>query len=196
MVTTSDGRIERADTKEELVHVLAGIRHAVVYGLIADKEVERSSGISDTIDGAHYGFEMPDGPPATVDLSMLAALLRSPHQAAILRGSFAHLLFGAFVRTSYEVVFHYCKQTGQVSRFYAAPFVQFARVVRNMLSHFDGAELTQWPKDLKKGGITSVTWNGRTISETDIGKTLILTPGEMYRLHIDIATFVAEELER
>ena len=75
---------------------------------------------------------------------------------------------------------------GYINR--AQPWFQFARVLRNVVSHKDGALLRKWPSNLKQ--VPSVSWRNRSISQSDVGKHIFLQPAEYVHLNEDIAEFL------
>jgi hypothetical protein len=63
---------------------------------------------------------------------------------------FAKMALRNFTLDSYEALFDYCKQTGQLSRMQSQPWYEFARMVRNSLTHtqhwrFRRRDLTRLP---------------------------------------------------
>jgi len=80
---------------------------------------------------------------------------------------FAKMLLRNFTIDSYEALFAYCESTGQLPPMQAQPWYQFARMVRNSLTH------TQHWK-FRQGNLSKlpVSWHGKTINASMDGKML------------------------
>ena len=72
-------------------------------------------------------------------------------------------------RESYELILLYCHETKQFQVYKAEPWFQFARILRNVVSHKEGGTLREWPKDLLANGITAVVWRNRTFDTRMLG---------------------------
>jgi hypothetical protein len=98
------------------------------------------------------------------------------------------------VRESHELILLYCHETKQFQVYKAEPWFQFARILRNIISHKEGGTLREWPKDLLRKGITSVAWHNRTFDTTMLGTGLTFYPPEGLELLKDQIDFVASKL--
>ncbi len=180
-------------TKQEAFELLSGIRAAIIYGFVL-QTASNDGELAERIRGQKFGFEADDGTIHPIGLTALAALLADRDQRRTIHGNYKVLMKHTLVRTTHEVVLMYCRQTNQFPLYKAEPWFQFARLVRNLLSHEDGAILNEWPKDLTKAGVTYVEWRGRKISATEVGQHVRLDPAEMVRLHEDMAEFLRTKL--
>jgi hypothetical protein len=88
----------------------------------------------------------------------------------------------------------YCEQSQQFAVYKAEPWFQFARILRNVISHKEGGTLREWPQDLLKKGITSVTWRKRTLDTTMIGHRVVFYPPEALELINDQVEFATAKL--
>jgi hypothetical protein len=75
--------------------------------------------------------------------------------------NYENSLLRTLVREAHEMILLYCEQSQQFSKYKAEPWFQFARVLRNVISHKESGTLRGWPSDLLKSGITSVSWRGK-----------------------------------
>ena len=82
---------------------------------------------------------------------------------------------------TYEAVFDYCESSGQLTAMQAQGWYQFARVMRNSLTHTQ--EFRFRPQVLK---ILPVTWKGRTI-EASMGGTEV--PFTFYDWYVGLELF-------
>jgi hypothetical protein len=98
------------------------------------------------------------------------------------------------MREAHELILLYCEETQQLPVYRAEPWFQFARMLRNVMSHKEGGTLREWPTDLRKKGITSVTRRGRTFDTTMLGQRLVFYPPEGLELVNDQIDFVTVKL--
>ena len=91
----------------------------------------------------------------------------------------------ALLREGHEAILHYCEETGQCATYKAEPWFQFARIIRNITSHKDGGRLRDWPKDLHKAGIKTVSWRHSTLDCSMVGKEIPFYPFEALPLFQD-----------
>ena len=80
--------------------------------------------------------------------------------------------------------------TNQYSVYKAEPWFQFARIIRNVVSHKDGGILRTWPRDLTKTGVTQVSWQNRTLDVSMVGQEIAFTHHEALWLFQDQLEFV------
>jgi hypothetical protein len=179
-------------TKTEALELVAGIRAAVIYGLVL--KAAPLPNLAKDIRTKVYGFEGKGNELAAVDLSVLAQILEDPSARKTLVGNLQVLLKHALVRNTHEVICMYAEETAQFDTYRQAPFFQYARIVRNTLSHKDGSILHRWPADLTKASITHVEWRGRRINQSDVGNVLALDPWELFTLHEDLVAFLRNGL--
>jgi hypothetical protein len=108
--------------------------------------------------------------------------------------NYENSLLRALLRESHELILWYCEETNQFPAYKAEPWFQFARILRNVISHKEGGTLRAWPKDLTAKGITSVTWHGRTIDTTMLSHRFVFYPPEGLELVKDQVEFVTAKL--
>ena len=90
--------------------------------------------------------------------------------------NYENSLLRAMARESYELILLYCHETKQFQVYKAEPWFQFARILRNVVSHKEGGTLREWPKDLLANGITAVVWRNRTFDTRMLGTPLVFYP--------------------
>jgi hypothetical protein len=108
--------------------------------------------------------------------------------------NYENSLLRALVREAHELILLYCEETQQYAVYKAEPWFQFARILRNVLSHKECGTLREWPNDLVKKGISSVTWRSKTFDTTMLGKPLVFYPTDGLELIKDQIDFVEARL--
>lgn len=108
--------------------------------------------------------------------------------------NYENSLLRTLMREAHELILLYCDETQQFHIYKTEPWFQFARVLRNVMSHKEGGTLREWPKDLLAKGITSVTWRGRTFDTAMLGQRLVFYPPEGLELLKDQIDFVPSKL--
>jgi hypothetical protein len=108
--------------------------------------------------------------------------------------NYENSLLRTLVREAHELIMLYCEQSQQFAVYKAEPWFQFARILRNVISHKEGGTLREWPQDLLKKGITSVTWRKRTLDTTMIGHRVVFYPPEALELINDQVEFATAKL--
>ena len=83
---------------------------------------------------------------------------------------FAKMLLRNFTLDLYEAVQRYCDKTGQASKIRAQPWYQFARMIRNSLTHTQRWDFRK--ADLK---VLPVSWRGKKINASMNGQILSFT---------------------
>jgi hypothetical protein len=176
-------------TKTEALELVNGVRASFLWGMFVNKAAEKEvEALRGAMRGKAFGFEIDGQIAHRLDLSFLANLLGNLDDRRIIVGNLGVMLRNDLVRMTHEIACMYSEQTGQFDRYRAQPWFQFARVLRNVVSHKDGALLHKWPPDLKQ--VPSVSWRSRTIAQSDVGKVVYLQPAEYVHLHEDIAEFL------
>jgi hypothetical protein len=180
-------------TKEELLNGLNVILNNFLYGFVSPKLVptERWEDIS----GKTAVFARHEG-----DVQVhLGPLMRRAFNADYtaregFTRNYENSLLRTLLREAHELILWYCEETNQFPIYKAEPWFQFARVLRNVLSHKEGGTLRAWPKDLLTKGITSVTWRERTLDTAMLGHRLVFYPPEGLELVNDQIDFVTNKL--
>jgi hypothetical protein len=98
------------------------------------------------------------------------------------------------MREAHELILLYCEETNQFATYKAEPWFQFARLMRNTNSHKDGGAIREWPRDLLKNNITSVSWRNKTFDTTMLGQRVVFYPPEGLELMKDQIDFVTLRL--
>jgi len=62
------------------------------------------------------------------------------------------------------------------------------------MSHGEGGTIREWPSDLLKKGVTSVTWREKTFDTTMKGQRLVFYPPDGLELLKDQIDFVSAKL--
>ena len=177
----------RTHSKDEVLLLMNGVRASFLYGFFIDHLAWRK--IPDVVAEMKgtFTFEGHNQSRTGLSLSFLAEQMKT--QEKVVRGNFFLFLEFESIRFFYELVHGYCQSSGQSQVYAAAPWSQFARVLRNVVSHGDSAVLSQWPANLKKRGVTSVSWNGVTIRESDTGSMVGLDIVKIVELQEEIYNF-------
>lgn len=177
-----------AMTKAEMIELVQGVRATFLYGYFIEQFVwTKFPNFADECKG-NFGFQGRNGKETSLSLDVLAEQLRSHEKG--LRGNYYLFLNFEAIRFFYEIAHSYCQKTGQSDAYARTPWSQFARVIRNVVSHGNSAILTQWPSNLKQKGIVSVTWNGLTVRESEIGSHVSLDVVSLLELQEEIYAFL------
>lgn len=179
-------------TKQELINALHHVHGNLLLGNIL-------LGFSDSIDWKLLGtmihevrspelvFKTDLRPVFGTTISLLN------HQPTMVN-EFQKMLRRAAVAESFEALSTYCHQSGQIEKFRSLPWYQFARILRNTVSHKQG-ELITWPAALTKKGTSSVTWRHRTLDKTMEGTPLQFYDAEVLVLMTDEIEFAEKALD-
>lgn len=146
------------------------------------------------LSNAQATFQGPDGSLLQVDLTPLVANLSNPTDRKMLVEEYENGLKRALLREGHEVILAYCEATNQFSLYKAQPWFQFARIIRNVVSHKEGGILRTWPPDLTRAGITAVAWRTRTLDTSMVGKPIEFTHHEALQLFTDQMDFAQSKL--
>lgn len=95
----------------------------------------------------------------------------------------------------HELILFYCNKTNQFDIYKRVAWFQFARIVRNVVSHYERGKLNEWPKDLLKKGITEVMWRDHILKQSMVGQDLLFTHYDSIMLLSDQIDFVNSELK-
>jgi hypothetical protein len=128
----------------------------------------------------------------TVEFKQVKNLLMKPTDREIAVKEFLTSQIRALIKESFELIKNYCNETKHDPIFKAEPWYQFARMIRNYLSHNFKFEFTKYDKS-----ILPVSWKGRTIDATLDGKHLELKffgHVETWELFMEYQDFVENRL--
>ena len=128
----------------------------------------------------------------TIEFKQVNRLLMNSTDRNIACKEFLNSQIRALIKESFELIKNYCDETRQNSTFKAEPWYQFARMIRNCLSHNFRFEFNKHDKSL-----LPVNWKSRTINATMDGKHLELKffgYVETWELFTDYQDFVDNRL--
>jgi hypothetical protein len=94
----------------------------------------------------------------TITFDQVARLLRVPSDRDIALKEFLTMLLRALIKETFELLRDYSAATGQTPILKSQGWYQFARLIRNCISHNFMFEFSTYDKTL-----LPVTWGGRTI---------------------------------
>jgi hypothetical protein len=176
-------------SKQEALEFVHGIRMTSLLGLVLQESFNPALTAS-VIRGKQYGFAHGQDIPVALALDPLADALESPTERRIIVTNLQLMLKHALVRHTFEIVKAYAEDTGQEGTFKAWPGYDFARLVRNTLSHRNGALLHRWsPPTLR-----SATWRQRVITPADVGTYITLNAAEYVQLQEDLYELLRDRL--
>jgi hypothetical protein len=186
-------RRDGAFTKAELLNGLNILLNNFLYGFVCPnlvprelwRDASRKTAVFESGEGMiHIQLGPLVGRAFDVDYTPRAGFRRN-YENSLLR---------TLMREAHELILLYCEETQQLPIYKAEPWFQFARVLRNVMSHKEGGTLREWPKDLLAKGITSVMWRGRRFDTTMLGQRLVFYPPEGLELVKDQIDFVTAKL--
>lgn len=105
----------------------------------------------------------------TVEFAQVVHLLQNATDREIAIKEFLTSQIRALIKESFELIKDYCDGTGQAALFKAEPWYQFARMIRNCLSHNFKFEFNK-----HDNGLLPVSWRARTITSAMDGQHLKL----------------------
>ena len=179
-------------TKDELVAKLHSILNNFVYG------VALRCCFPDTrwpeLSNEQLTFETNDGNLACIKLAPLVERLSDFDDKEELINEYEKSLKRTLLREGHEVILAYCEATKQFQKYKDEPWFQFARIIRNVVSHEVGGILKKWPNDLAKKSITTVSWRTRILDISLTGKFVEFTPYEAIQLFDDQKNFAETKL--
>jgi hypothetical protein len=180
-------------TKDELLNGLNILLNNFLYGFVCPKLVpperwKEASGKTAVFGSREGDIQIQLGP-----------LVKRAFEADFtaregFKRNYENSLLRTMMREAHELILLYCEETKQFPIYKAEPWFQFARVLRNVMSHKESGTLREWPKDLLKKGITSVTWHGKTFDTRMLGHRLVFYPPEGLELMKDQIEFVTAKL--
>lgn len=178
-------------TKQELLNALHHVYGNLLLGNIL-------LGFSDSIDWKLVGTMIHEvRSPDLIfeaDLRPVFGSTTSLHKdQPTMVNEFQKMLRRSVVAESFEALVLYCHKTAQKDKLHGLTWYQFARILRNTVSHKHG-ELINWPDELKKKDVSSVTWRHRTLDSSMEGKPLQMFDAEILALITDEIAFVEASL--
>lgn len=173
-------------TKPELISQLENAKNNYILGL-AGISLFASPEAYPILEKNHAAFGT-----YTVEFAQVVLLLRNAKDREIVLKEFLTSQIRALIKESFELIKDYCDGTGQADLFKAEPWYQFARIIRNCLSHNFKFEFNNFDK-----GLLPVSWRDRTITSEMDGQHLKLDffgYVETWELLREYQSFVQERL--
>lgn len=130
-----------------------------------------------------------------VPLGPLVENLTNPKGQKILKEELHKSIKRSLMRDGHELIDWYCSHSKQYSKYQALPWWNFARLIRNTVSHKLSGDLTKWPKDLVDRKILQVSWRDRTLDYAMVGKQIIFSDQEALQLFWDQMEFAKTDLD-
>ncbi len=175
--------------KVELLGSLNNVLNNYVFGMVLCRSIP--AGVWPDLEKKRIAFEGPDKELLHVELAPLAKNLANPEDRELLLEEYENTLKRATLSEGHELLLGYCETTNQFQMYKAQEWFQFARLVRNIVSHKNGGILRQWPKDLQNNGITNVAWRARSLGIELVGQPLKFTHKEAIELLKDQMDFAS-----
>ncbi len=94
-----------------------------------------------------------------ITFDQVTNLLRNDNDRSIAIKEFLNMLLRSLIKESFELIKEYCEESAQSRLFKTEPWFQFARIIRNCLSHNFKFEFNAYDRRL-----LPVTWKARTIT--------------------------------
>jgi hypothetical protein len=173
-------------TKKELMSQLENAKNNYILGL-ASISLFSNEKVYPVLDESHAKFGI-----YTVEFKQVKNLLIKPADRQVAVKEFLTSQIRALIKESFELIKNYCDETNQDSKFKAKSWYQFARIIRNCLSHNFKFEFRKYDTAL-----LPVTWKSRTINASMDGKHLELKffgYVETWELFMEYQIFVVDEL--
>ncbi len=173
-------------TKKGLMSQLENAKNNYILGLAAISLFSNEK-VYPVLEESHAKFGT-----YTVEFKQVKNLLMKPVDRDIAVKEFLTSQIRALIKESFELIKNYCDATKQDSKFKAEPWFQFARMIRNCLSHNFKFEFREYEKRL-----LPVSWKSRTIDVSMDGNHLELKffgYVETWELFTEYQTFVNNEL--
>ena len=180
-------------TQSQLLAALKNVLNNFVFGMVLTRMCPEPSfaGLS----GKTATFQGPEGDLVHIKLDAIADNMSRPTDRKLLIEEFENNLKRALVSEGHELILGYCEETNQFAIYKAEPWFQFARIIRNVVSHKDGGALRNWPPELTKAVVTEVSWRRRTLEMRSVGQEIPFTHHEALQLFQDQFDFAQTKLE-
>lgn len=173
-------------TKTELVRQLENAKNNYILGLAAISLFSNEK-IFPVLAESHAKFGT-----YTVDFEQVENLLMIPANRDFAVKEFLTSQIRALIKESFEVIKDYCEGTNQSSTLNAEVWYQYARMIRNCLSHNFRFEFNRYDKR-----ILPVSWKGKIIDISMDGQPLKLNffgYVESWELFMEYQAFVRNQL--
>jgi hypothetical protein len=151
-------------TKQELIGQLTNAQNSYILGLAA-LSLFTSSEALDHLRKSNASFGT-----YSIQFEQVAKLLANEADRQVAVKEFLTMLLRALIKESFELVKDYSDNTGQSATLKSQPWYQFARLIRNSISHNFNFEFNAYDK-----GLLPVSWKARTITAAHDGQPLPLS---------------------
>ncbi len=149
--------------KKELISQIKNAKNNYVFGLAAISLLSNEK-VYPILEESNAKFGN-----YTVEFKHVKNLLMKPADRGIAIKEFLNSQIRVLIKESFELIKNYCNETKHESTFKSEPWYQFARMIRNCLSHNFKFEFNKYDKSL-----LPVSWKNRTIDATMDGEHLEL----------------------
>jgi hypothetical protein len=181
------------NSKEDLNNSIRHLINNFLIGIITNKLMSDEMWLKIKDEKPQFSSGTGDSIYANIDeLSLLMLDIERKHIAV---EEFEKSLKRSLLRECHEIILLYCENTRQLQKYKSTTWFQFARILRNSISHKEGGRLRNWPQDLKKKNITEVKWRNYHLNETLIGHDIQFTHYDTLLLTIDQMEFVEKILD-
>jgi len=173
-------------TKSELVSQLENAKNNYILGLAAISLFSNEK-VYPVLDESHAKFGT-----YTVEFKQVKNLLVKPEDRAIAVKEFLTSQIRALIKESFELIKDYSEGTNQSTTLKSEVWYQYARMIRNCLSHNFQFEFNRYDKS-----ILPVSWKARTIDISMDGQPLKLNffgYVESWELFMEYQAFVRDKL--
>jgi hypothetical protein len=151
---------------ESLEGRLAGVSTSYLMGLAAIDLLSNPTSRSMLV-GRYASFgqaglsfaNQPDTSALSVSLDQVAHLLANPNNLAESGKQFAIILLRDLVTIGFQLLEERCEAVGEMSHLKGTSFYQFARIIRNCVSHNFRIEYGKFDKSL-----LPLSWRGQTLT--------------------------------
>jgi hypothetical protein len=157
------GKIGPMITKKELMSQLENAKNNYILGFAAISLFSNEESLP-ILEKSHAAFGK-----YTVQFKQVKNLLSNPSDRDITIKEFLTSQIRALIKESFELIKDYCDDTNQSASFKAETWYQFARMIRNCLSHNFRFEFNKYDKTL-----LPISWKDRTIELSMDGQHLKL----------------------
>lgn len=178
--------------KQELLSALTNTWQNFVIGLLLTQFMPEEGWISLSQTGIR--FDGPNGPWLHIPRDWSENVIGDPQHRANVINELEKSLKRALISEGHELILLYCEETHQIDKYKAVSWFQFARIMRNVVSHKQGGKLREWPVDLQKNGINSVSWQKRTLKISMLGQEIPFSHEEALQLLGDQFGFAKDQL--
>jgi hypothetical protein len=174
-------------TKQQLINQLEHTKNNYILGLAAFSMFD--SGLTNQ-QLAHHAAAFGE---YTITFAQVVTLLQNPKDREIVLREFGKMLMRTLIKESFEHIKDYCEKTDQYIPFKAQSWYEFARMIRNFLSHNCKFEFNKYDKDR-----LPITWGKKAITIDLDNKSpdiRFFSYVETWELFQEFTIFVTNDLE-